>query len=272
MRLWICISFVSWMATGNGCRHPVRRVGPTRRTRGAGVLTARPLGTTSAPSGYYEFLPAGYGDGTRRPLLLFLHGVGENGNGQSELARVLEHGPLKLVQAGAWPGDRPFIVLSPQHRPAPIDPHVGRDCPTANEIHDFLSFSVARYQVDPSRVYLTGLSCGAIGSWHYLQHYLGEQVAAAVLIAGDGREAWATQGCALANAVPIWGFHGAADQVVPAVGTVEAMTNLMHCPLPPRAEQKLTLYPGVGHDSWTQTYAIADPANDIYTWMLRSPR
>jgi predicted peptidase len=273
MRAWQSMWGILWLATSVGCaRHPAPRGGSTPRPRGPGVLTARPLGTTAAASGYYEYLPPGYGDGTRRPLLLFLHGVGENGNGQSELARVLKHGPLELVKAGAWPGERPFVVLSPQHRPAPIDPHVGRDCPTADEIHAFLSFGVARYEVDPARVYLTGLSCGAIGSWRYLERFLGEQIAAAVLIAGDGRDAWAAKGCALANAVPIWGFHGDADRVVPAAGTIEPMTSLMRCPLPPRADQRLTVYPGVGHDSWTQTYAVAAPANDIYDWMLRLSR
>lgn len=29
-----------------------------------------------------------------------------------------------------------------------------------------------------------------------------------------------------------------------------------------------TIYPGVGHDSWTQTYALSDPANDIYDWLM----
>ena len=61
-------------------------------------------------------------------------------------------------------------------------------CTTPDEVHDFIDFAVAHYNVDPSRVYLTGLSCGAFGIWEYLAKYQGEvQAAAAVPIAGDGR-------------------------------------------------------------------------------------
>src|SRR3954454_24753233 len=60
-------------------------------------------------------------------------------------------------------------------------------CTTHDEIHDFISYAVANYNVDPTRVYVTGLSCGAFGTWEYLAKYGNEQVAAAVPIAGEGR-------------------------------------------------------------------------------------
>ena len=265
---------------GIGCHRGLSDVPPRNdasasgtRPSPSGTLSARPLGSTAAQSGFFEFLPAGYGTGiSKPPLLVFFHGVGENGDGKDQLSRVLKHGPLKQVVDNRWPSVRRFVVLSPQHRPAPVDPAVGFDCPTAEEIHAFITFAVGHYDVDPHRVYLTGLSCGAIGSWSYLSAHMNEQVAAAVLVAGNGRPAWAAHGCALANALPIWGFHGDADTVVPPAGTIEPMNGLGACPRPPRHEEKLTVYPGVGHDSWTQTYAVADPANDIYAWLLRASR
>ena len=75
----------------------------------------RPLGTTGAPNGFYEYLPPGYGNGAPRPLLVFWHGVGENGNGTTELSKVLVHGPPGLIAENRWSADRPFVVLSPQH-------------------------------------------------------------------------------------------------------------------------------------------------------------
>ncbi len=61
-------------------------------------------------------------------------------------------------------------------------------CTTPDEVHDFIDFAVANYNVDPARVYVTGLSCGAYGIWEYLAKYHDDlQVAAAVPIAGDGR-------------------------------------------------------------------------------------
>lgn len=50
-------------------------------------------------------------------------------------------------------------------------------------------------------------------------------------------------------------------------GTIVPMTNLMACdPAPPEAN--MTIYPGVGHDSWTRTYNLSAD-HDIYEWMLR---
>lgn len=41
------------------------------------------------------------------------------------------------------------------------------DRPTPTEIHDFLTFAMASYDVDPTPVYITGLSSGARGFWAY---------------------------------------------------------------------------------------------------------
>lgn len=46
--------------------------------------------------------------------------------------------------------------------------HPGGGCHTEAEIASFLAFATESYDVGPKRVYLTGLSCGAIGAWSYL--------------------------------------------------------------------------------------------------------
>jgi len=224
--------------------------------------TERPLGSTAAANGFHEYLPPGYGDGTPRPLLVFWHGLGENGNGTTELSRVLNNGPPRIIRDDRWPADRPFVVLSPQHG--------GGGCPSASEIHDFIAFAMGAYAVDPARIYLTGLSCGAIGSWDYLGTYLDEQIAAMVVIAGDGRGAWSRAMCELGR-VAIWGFHGDADPTVSPQGTIEPTTSLMACPSPPRRELQVNIYPGVGHDSWTRTYDLS-AGHDIYAWLLTQRR
>lgn len=220
---------------------------------------ARPLGTMpGAPSGFWEYVPPGYGNGDRYPLLLFWHGIGENGDGSlAALEKVPANGPPRLLKDNRWPEDRQFIVLSPQHP--------GTNCPSSNELNDFVRFAIAHYDVDLTRVYLTGLSCGAIGSWRYLGDHLDEVVAAAVLVCGDGRSAFSSAGCALGR-VPIWALHGELDPTVPAAGSIEPLTGLNAC-RPPPADARLTVYPGVAHDSWTDTYDLS-AGNDIYAWLL----
>lgn len=63
---------------------------------------------------YYVFLPKGYEStpGKSWPMMLFLHGAGERGNGLSDLEKVLVHGPL--MEAWIQHRDLPMILVVPQ--------------------------------------------------------------------------------------------------------------------------------------------------------------
>jgi predicted peptidase len=69
---------------------------------------------TQAQREYFLYLPAGYETDTEKrwPVMLFLHGGGERGNGREDLDYVLVHGPL----GEAWIQGRnlPFIIIGPQ--------------------------------------------------------------------------------------------------------------------------------------------------------------
>ncbi len=217
----------------------------------AGVSSTRVVehqkGSDTSPNGYYSYVPPSYPGTSKWPLLIALHGVGENGNQTSELSKVLNPGIGALLKNNAWPNTRPFIVLLPQHTGT-------NNCPNANEIKAFITWAMANYAVDTKRVYLTGLS------------ELDNQIAALVPIAGNGAPAWNSKMCLLGK-VPIWAFHGDADTKVNVSGTNTPMNGLATCPVPPRKDAIKTIYPGVGHNSWDQTYNLSS-GNDIYSWML----
>lgn len=63
---------------------------------------------------YFVYLPRGYESETERqwPVMLFLHGDGERGDGLEDLDWVLVHGPL--FEAWIQKRDLPFIIVSPQ--------------------------------------------------------------------------------------------------------------------------------------------------------------
>lgn len=63
---------------------------------------------------YFVYLPRGYHSEPEKkwPVMLFLHGNGERGNGQDELDFVLMQGPL--YEAWVQKKDLPFIIISPQ--------------------------------------------------------------------------------------------------------------------------------------------------------------
>ena len=63
---------------------------------------------------HFVFLPTGYSaDAERRwPLLVFLHGDGERGDGRDDLDWVMVHGPL--YEAWVQKRDLPFVIVAPQ--------------------------------------------------------------------------------------------------------------------------------------------------------------
>lgn len=203
---------------------------------------------------YLLYLPEDYSpQGKDWPLLLFLHGAGERG---SDLNKVKVHGPPKLIEAGK---SFPFIVVSPQ-------------CPTG-EIWDaeallrLITSVENQYRVDASRIYVTGLSMGGFGTWSLVGR-APERFAAAAPICGGGNfiELALTSEAkkAALKSLPIWVFHGGADGVV----APEESRRLVQLLGRSSDEIKLTVYPGVGHDSWTATYD--NPA--LYEWFLNRSR
>lgn len=191
------------------------------------------------------------------PLLLFLHGAGERG---ADLQRVAAHGPPKLIAAGA---DFPAIVVSPQAPENDWWPH------RVDDLLALLDDITARYNVDEDRVYVTGLSMGGYGTWSLLQADA-PRFAAAIPICGGGNPVLAGFSRAL-RTLPVWAFHGEADTVIPVQESIDMVEAI-------RAgggeNIELTTYPGVDHDSWTQTYD--DPAVWEWLWSQRrgggSPR
>lgn len=63
---------------------------------------------------YLVYLPSGYDakDDHRWPLIVFLHGDGERGNGREDLDWVRVHGPL--YEAWVQKRDLPFVIVAPQ--------------------------------------------------------------------------------------------------------------------------------------------------------------
>lgn len=204
--------------------------------------------------GYYSYRPEEYylHPDQKFPLLVFLHGSAEKGNGTTELSRVLTHGPPKLIAFGT---DLPFIVVSPQ-----LPSSQGGW--SVSHIDELITRAKSENRVDTTRIYLTGLSMGGYGTWAYAVSRP-TVLAAVVPIAGAGNTG---QACAMRD-VPVWAFHGDADGTVDVSGSVNMINALNACSPGPSVTPKLTIYPGVGHDSWTRTYD-GSAGHDIFTWLL----
>ncbi|HWA27596.1 MAG TPA: prolyl oligopeptidase family serine peptidase [Lacunisphaera sp.] len=68
--------------------------------------------TLNAERDFFVYLPPGFEAQDKWPVILFLHGNGERGDGKGELDYVLKHGPL--FEAWCQRKDLPFVIISPQ--------------------------------------------------------------------------------------------------------------------------------------------------------------
>jgi predicted peptidase len=205
---------------------------------------------------YLLFLPRNYEAKSRKrwPLILFLHGAGERG---TDVWKVATHGPPKHVNEHP---EFPFIVVSPQ-------------CPEGQvwsnyNLLELMNAIISRYRVDPSRVYLTGLSMGGYGTWRLgLTHP--EKFAAIAPVCGGGEMITVALSCSgkrsSLGSLAVWAFHGDEDPVVPVTESQRMVDAVKKAGV---QEAKLTIYPGIGHDSWTQTYE--NPR--LYEWLLKHKR
>ncbi|MEZ5979661.1 MAG: prolyl oligopeptidase family serine peptidase [Planctomycetota bacterium] len=198
---------------------------------------------------YLLDVPTGEAPRRGRPLVLFLHGIGERGD---DLARVAVHGPPKL--APTMPELWGCVLVSPQ---CPDDTWWPTETLVAlvEEVCDTC-------EVDRDRVYVTGLSMGGFGTWELLATHP-DLFAAAAPICGGMRED-RESAIVAAKDVPIRVFHGADDRLVP----VEMSERLVERLRDAGADVELTVYEGVGHDAWTRTYS--DP--ELWTWMFAQER
>ncbi|NMA20608.1 MAG: prolyl oligopeptidase family serine peptidase [Lentisphaerae bacterium] len=192
--------------------------------------------------------PKNIASGVRYPLVLFLHGAGERGiDNQKQLVHV----------AGLFsdPENRrkyPCFVLAPQcasdeqwvDRPWSFPNCVQPLYPSRNLVSamQLLDQTIRDYPVDPGRIYIMGLSMGGYGTWDAITRFP-ERFAAAIPICGGGDISKAAK---LTN-LPIWAFHGGADDAVP----VKLSRDMCNAIQQQGGNCRYTEFPGTGHNSWT---------------------
>ncbi|MFQ3544364.1 prolyl oligopeptidase family serine peptidase [Halobacillus rhizosphaerae] len=201
--------------------------------------------TGEDPLQYLLHLPKNYEPSSQEqwPLILFLHGSGERG---SDVDRVKLEGLPKEIEAG---GEFPFIIVSPQ---CPEDSRWTNELDVLTRLLDEIQSS---YHVDPSRMYLTGLSLGGHGTWH-LAAKTPQTFAAIAPVCGRGEVQMAES---LKN-IPTWVFHGDQDDIV----SIQHSIDMVKAIEKQGRGVRFTVYEGVGHDSWTETYR--NPK--LYEWFL----
>jgi dienelactone hydrolase len=168
---------------------------------GAKRKCARNAGS-GAGYGYVEYVPNGYEQGGKVPLVIFLHGIGEKGTGSTaDLGKLWSTvGPLKWLTNGTQLN---MILLSPQH-------DNGSLWETAR-LEEFVKFAIATYKVDEARIHFTGLSFGGGGTIAYASAYPSRLASMSPICAGY----YSNNATAAANivnqGVAVWASHAPGE-------------------------------------------------------------
>jgi predicted peptidase len=199
------------------------------------------------------------------PVVLAFHGIGVRGD---DGLRQTNRGLARAIRSNpdAWPA----IVVMPQ---AP-EQSVWQGSAAAAALAA-LDQTIAEYEIDEARVYLTGLSMGGNGSW-YLAYHHPDRFAALAVVCGfishrprvsaflpDSGDAFAEVAERI-KGIPIWAFHGDRDEAIPVDETRKMVAALKQV----GAEVRYTEFAGVGHGAWDPAYAMPE----LSEWLFRQRR
>jgi predicted peptidase len=224
--------------------------------------------------GFYQALPSLYDQSNKRyPLLLFIHGGGQFGNGSYDLPLLLNEGIPQLLDEKKFPADflvngthHSFIVLAPQFK----------NVPDNAVITSFLEYAKQNYRIDTARMYLCGFSLGGRIACDFSAEHA-SRIAAVVPISGVPNFLVNEKASLIAGAsLPVWAFHNAPDALFSAQDTKDFIT-LINSYNPMKAA-RITLFPDstglLGHDAWSRATNPAYKENNMnmYEWMLQYKR
>lgn len=114
-------------------------------------------------------------------------------------------------------------------------------------------------EIDSNRVYITGVSRGGYGSWHFIS-LRPDLFAAAMPVCGGGDPKLATNMVDVA----VWAFHGEDDPNVPVSGSRDVIAAIKKS----GGNPKYTEFSGAGHNIWH--YVTTTPG--VFEWMFEQEK
>ncbi|MDP5140071.1 MAG: prolyl oligopeptidase family serine peptidase [Spirosomaceae bacterium] len=208
---------------------------------------------------YRILKPLNFDSTKKYPIVLFLHGAGERGDdNEAQLTHGVSTFLIERYRKGF-----PCFVIAPQcpaegywssakfdRETYPIDFDYNYSyeiTPALDAAIELLNSYLGDDYADTSRVYITGLSMGGMGTFEAVARFP-DLFAAAVPVCGGGDPDSYNKETAQ---VPFWIFHGDADGVVPVKNSQKMYARLVEL----GADVKYREYPDVNHNSWDKAYS-----------------
>lgn len=231
------------------------------------------MGFEKTATGLIVYKPLNYDASKRYPLIVFLHGIGERGDGAAGLDILLNflrntwNNIEKALQTVYTVGGvkYEFIMVAPQL------PQTAGSWQNSY-VDKALTYAGIEFFIDWTKVYLTGVSLGGGGVWGYASSSLAnaQKFAAIAPVCGVYGLVNAAN-LAKAN-VGVWAFHAKNDTVV-GVGNTTGQVSSVNS-LTPVLPAKQTLYDTGDHYIWGRVYdptgtpGIEKESVNLFEWFL----
>lgn len=216
-----------------------------------------PYTTENGEVNYLLYVPDDYSADPPKewPLLIYHHG---RSRVYGDVIALEEDYPLNTL---ADEGSFPFIVVAPKstgdYDQWASDAQVQSAMTVLDEVKAELS-------VDPNRIYLTGGSGGGNGVWVISLQYPDRFAALVPFMGYYGWPFTVPEDICDIKDIPVWAFHGDADEVIPLDAEQRIVDALKAC----GGDVRFTIFPGIGHDTdYTLVYN-----SDLYAWLLSHTR
>ena len=210
------------------------------------IIHAQAIEKVKAKYNYLLYLPKSYDSSNKKwPVIICLHGGSQKGN---DLSKLKAYGPPSLVEKGR---SFDFIIASPQ---CPD----GKYWSTENWFDSLYNDLVSKYHIDINRIYISGISMGGYGAFITAMDHP-EKFAAILSLCGGCNDSDTSRICSISR-IPVWAFHGTADDIVSISETKRIVNKLEQC----NGNIKFTPLENEGHG-----LQFVYERQDIYDWMLK---
>jgi hypothetical protein len=199
---------------------------------------------------YLTFVPKDYNQDTLKkwPVIIYLHGGSDRG---SDLHKLYSQGIPDEVYRGR---EFPFIIFAPQ-----CPEHIRWS--TENWFDNFYHKIRTEFRIDTNRIYLTGMSLGGSGTWYLAAKYPDLFAAIAPISGFTSHMDFIDDHIDQLKDIPVWAFHGKADNVVPFEETERIIKKLEGINI----DMKFTAESNVGH--WI--HWLIYPKQELFNWFLK---
>jgi len=214
---------------------------------------------------YRLLKPANYDPAKKYPLVLFLHGSGERGTDNDSHIRRSK-GAYEFMKTAQ---DYAYFMLVPQcpknQKWSALDwevlPYRMKSDSTEpmRLVMELIEKVHEDFSIDPKRIYATGLSMGAIGTWDIIARKP-KLFAAAITVCGGYDETKAS----VIKDILVWVFHGSNDPWVPVEGSRKMVEALQAV----GAKVEYVEYEGADHFIWERTYTD----KKVIDWLFRQSK